>query len=205
MPCPVGQHSSQTGASGQPCLLKVLPSAQSGQPTSRVTLLSGRPQRGQWVFVWRILMATEVSSIPARISLERRLYFDSTQGVCAAGSSLRSGPPLKAAPNFGVLCDYGRILRTSAPVAQLDRASGYEPEGREFESLRARHSKTCPHSCLGHLLNQSAQRFVAQVAQLRKNPAQHGHTIPAATLRLFPILPRRSRSRSVLSGRAKAL
>ena len=25
-----------------------------------------------------------------------------------------------------------------APVAQLDRASGYEPEGREFESLRAR-------------------------------------------------------------------
>ena len=28
----------------------------------------------------------------------------------------------------------------SAPLAQLDRASGYEPEGREFESLRARHS-----------------------------------------------------------------
>ena len=25
-----------------------------------------------------------------------------------------------------------------APVAQLDRVSGYEPEGREFESLRAR-------------------------------------------------------------------
>ena len=27
-----------------------------------------------------------------------------------------------------------------APLAQLDRASGYEPEGREFESLRARHN-----------------------------------------------------------------
>jgi hypothetical protein len=27
----------------------------------------------------------------------------------------------------------------SAPLAQLDRASGYEPEGREFESLRAHH------------------------------------------------------------------
>src|SRR5437660_12578874 len=26
-----------------------------------------------------------------------------------------------------------------APVAQLDRASGFEPEGREFKSLRARH------------------------------------------------------------------
>ena len=34
-----------------------------------------------------------------------------------------------------------------APVAQLDRACGYEPQGREFESLRARHwwkeLKTC--------------------------------------------------------------
>ena len=26
------------------------------------------------------------------------------------------------------------------PVAQLDRANGYEPLGREFESLRAHHS-----------------------------------------------------------------
>ena len=26
-----------------------------------------------------------------------------------------------------------------APVAQLDRVIGYEPIGREFESLRARH------------------------------------------------------------------
>jgi hypothetical protein len=30
--------------------------------------------------------------------------------------------------------------KQSAPLAQLDRASGYEPEGREFESLRAHHS-----------------------------------------------------------------
>ena len=28
----------------------------------------------------------------------------------------------------------------SAPVAQLDRAFGFEPKGREFESLRAHHS-----------------------------------------------------------------
>ena len=28
---------------------------------------------------------------------------------------------------------------TDAPLAQLDRASGYEPEGRRFESCRARH------------------------------------------------------------------
>jgi hypothetical protein len=31
------------------------------------------------------------------------------------------------------------IFHYSAPVAQLDRASGYEPEGREFESPRAHH------------------------------------------------------------------
>ncbi len=28
-----------------------------------------------------------------------------------------------------------------APVAQLDRVLGFEPSGREFESLRARHIK----------------------------------------------------------------
>ncbi len=33
---------------------------------------------------------------------------------------------------------FGYNLRI-APVAQLDRACGYEPQGREFESLRARH------------------------------------------------------------------
>src|SRR5271170_1067747 len=32
------------------------------------------------------------------------------------------------------------IFLNGAPVAQLDRASGYEPEGREFESPRAHHS-----------------------------------------------------------------
>jgi CheY-like chemotaxis protein len=33
---------------------------------------------------------------------------------------------------------------THARVAQLDRASGYEPEGREFESLRAHHPSLNP-------------------------------------------------------------
>lgn len=32
-----------------------------------------------------------------------------------------------------------RPRRHNAPVAQLDRVPGYEPGGREFESLRARH------------------------------------------------------------------
>src|ERR1700733_4079938 len=35
------------------------------------------------------------------------------------------------------------IHRSRAPVAQLDRASVYGTEGREFESLRARHRRSC--------------------------------------------------------------
>ena len=35
------------------------------------------------------------------------------------------------------------LLNERAPLAQLDRASDYESEGREFESLRARHSSPC--------------------------------------------------------------
>ena len=37
--------------------------------------------------------------------------------------------------SFGIIA----LSQPRAPLAQLDRASGYEPEGREFESLRARH------------------------------------------------------------------
>jgi hypothetical protein len=41
-----------------------------------------------------------------------------------------------------------KYFLSEAPLAQLDRASGYEPEGREFESLRAHHSLsiTCRES-----------------------------------------------------------
>lgn len=42
---------------------------------------------------------------------------------------------------FGtLLLTCGILINSSiAPLAQLDRAFGYEPKGREFESLRARH------------------------------------------------------------------
>ena len=36
-----------------------------------------------------------------------------------------------------------------APVAQLDRVSGYEPEGRAFESLRVH--QELPHHCAHRL------------------------------------------------------
>src|SRR6266478_3102031 len=43
---------------------------------------------------------------------------------------------------------WGKLFSSQAhgaPVAQLDRASGYEPEGREFESPRAHHSPAFSH------------------------------------------------------------
>jgi hypothetical protein len=76
------------------------------------------------------------------------------------GSGTRSKPPATESCTGGdrhhVPTPCGRLLprvddrRTRvvrfeccAPVAQLDRASGYEPEGREFEPLRARHFPLC--------------------------------------------------------------
>ena len=46
----------------------------------------------------------------------------------------------------------GNILIAYAPVAQLDRVSDYESEGREFESLPARQEKrTCVNKCVFQL------------------------------------------------------
>gem|GEM_PF-5451332 len=39
-----------------------------------------------------------------------------------------------------IMLKYPLFRNRIAPLAQLDRASDYESEGREFESLRARHT-----------------------------------------------------------------
>ncbi len=56
--------------------------------------------------------------------------------------------------NFSV--DISRVIthnRASsnlhAPVAQLDRVPGYEPGGRPFESVRARHFSSVVTNCNG--------------------------------------------------------
>jgi hypothetical protein len=51
-------------------------------------------------------------------------------------SMLDAMGPIEEVQEISVNC----CNRGIAPLAQLDRASGYEPEGREFESLRAHHS-----------------------------------------------------------------
>ena len=61
-------------------------------------------------------------------------YFsDRTRGT---GVTLRGCRPRQRARADGPLIS----VSTHAPLAQLDRASGYEPGGRRFESCRARHS-----------------------------------------------------------------
>ena len=56
--------------------------------------------------------------------------------LCAkTAGARRNGATSGEAGEVGV----SAILLFVAPVAQLDRASGYEPEGRVFESLRAHH------------------------------------------------------------------
>ncbi len=39
------------------------------------------------------------------------------------------------------MISFKAYIKNQAPVAQLDRVIGFEPIGREFESLRARHYK----------------------------------------------------------------
>ena len=52
-------------------------------------------------------------------------------------------PEAAGVGNLEFLTLFGTLIWvTHARVAQLDRASGYEPEGREFESLRAHHAES---------------------------------------------------------------
>jgi hypothetical protein len=57
---------------------------------------------------------------------------------CRPISLINKGVSLVAAREFVVVGSPPSNL-SRAPVAQLDRVPGYEPGGREFESLRARH------------------------------------------------------------------
>ncbi len=63
------------------------------------------------------------------------------------------------------------IRGPSAPLAQLDRASGFEPEGREFESLTARKfcaSKICP-DIRYTIYEKLPQNFVYRISCIGKN------------------------------------
>src|SRR6202451_495855 len=65
------------------------------------------------------------------------------EGLSKVGKETKSkSEHYQATPEFTPAATSAIIEKVSvmsAPLAQLDRASGYEPEGREFESLRAHH------------------------------------------------------------------
>ena len=73
------------------------------------------------------------------------------------------------------------ILKSRAPLAQLDRASGYEPEGREFESLRARHSLSCMHFVYVLRSTVAKRRYVGSCADVNQRFGQHNEGLASST------------------------
>ena len=72
------------------------------------------------------------------------------------------------------------ILWAVAPVAQLDRASGYEPEGREFESLRAHNFSAMFQVYV--LPSESTHRvYVGYTSDLTQRLGQHNHGVTKST------------------------
>ena len=62
-------------------------------------------------------------------------------GRCAGSTSVARDRKSRAPREFRYN-SFGKIVRIKiAPVAQLDRVTGFEPVGREFESLQARQIK----------------------------------------------------------------
>ena len=52
------------------------------------------------------------------------------------------------------------VFYIHAPVAQLDRVLGYEPRGREFESLRARHTLNLTIIYSGKIMTDEYENFI---------------------------------------------
>ena len=70
--------------------------------------------------------------------MRRRHYSQRTVSACTGGKSVNSeGFSPRRSDFYGEAAIVTEIA--VALVAQLDRASDFESEGREFESLRARH------------------------------------------------------------------
>jgi hypothetical protein len=73
------------------------------------------------------------------------------------------------------------LIEPHALVAQLDRASDFESEGREFESLRARHQKN-RRSLPGIHPEKSELRLLGDQHYWRRGPALHNLAFPNGLL-----------------------
>ena len=84
-------------------------------------------------------LAREAEGAPLLREYGVKSSIEGSNPSVSASSAVRQ----QIAPTFA-LTHYAAMHHNciSAPVAQLDRAPGYELGGREFESLRARHQKS---------------------------------------------------------------
>ena len=78
---------------------------------------------------------------------------------------------------------FRHLIALIAPLAQLDRASDYESEGREFESLRARHSLAASHPEIFRELRRASRDLSGQadlvlVSQRRLIPKDASDFLP---------------------------
>jgi hypothetical protein len=109
-----------------------------------------RPTGGLGLEARRQCRARRQESVTPTTGDFRPLFRDEHPGVSARclrcwsrGSSSSPARWRTAAVNSRKEGKFGTIGKsTCAPVAQLDRVFGYEPKGREFESLRAHHRST---------------------------------------------------------------
>jgi hypothetical protein len=76
-----------------------------------------------------------------------------------------------------------------APVAQLDRAPGYEPGGRGFESLRA-HQFGVSRTCREWSLNMLSDRALAPNPQLQDSWRDLKRFFEPSSAQPLPALPR---------------
>jgi hypothetical protein len=105
--------------------------------TFRLELRTGR---AEWPvekkFVPICPVARRLPFAPDSISIQTQPLERHGPGSSMLGS--KQPPRASTKPKLSVIINRVLIIFL-APLAQLDRASGYEPEGREFESLRAHH------------------------------------------------------------------
>ena len=81
-------------------------------------------------------------------AVEEARRSDPAFGACRCGVKTREGGDSAGSTGWQYRPSTRKLLiLKDAPLAQLDRASGYEPGGRRFESCRARHfPRTTPAS-----------------------------------------------------------
>jgi putative endonuclease len=112
-----------------------------GQHNSGVT--KSTKNRGKWVLLYSEEFATRPEAMRRERFLKSGKGREELRRILRANSDVhRSG-----FGEFEGVIQFSHCtssLLASAPVAQLDRASGYEPEGPVFESPRAHHSRNLP-------------------------------------------------------------